>query len=386
MRLLYLVHDLSDSAVWRRVAMLERAGATVSVAGFDRGKGTPGGPAIRLGLTRDGKMRQRVMAVARAMTALGPALRHQTAPDAIIARNLEMLALARRARMLWRGPRPRLVYEVLDIHRMMLGEGRRARTLRRVERWLAQPVDLVLTSSPAFVRHYFDRYRPCAAPVRVVENKSFGADLPRAQLKEASTPPPLVIGWFGILRCAVSLDVLDRLTRHMPGRLRVDLRGRPAYDAIPDFDGRVAANPDLVFHGPFRNPEDLGAIYGAVHLAWAVDRFDAGENSDWLLPNRLYEGCLHGAVPIALAGTELARLLAAEGIGIVLPDLAPETVAASLALDDPDRLARLRGAVANSPAERWAITRQDCDDLLCAIVQRPPARPRQMADTQEVLS
>ncbi len=393
MRLLYLVHDLSDSAVWRRVTMLERAGATVCVAGFDRGKGAPGGPAISLGLTRDGQMRQRVMAVARAMGALRPALRGQPAPDAIIARNLEMLALARRARTLWRGPRPKLVYEVLDIHRMMLGDGRRPRALRWVERWLARPVDLVLTSSPAFVRCYFDRHSPTAAPIRIVENKTFDMLHHIGPLsgplsgppQVAADPSPLVIGWFGILRCAASLEVLDRVTRRMPGRLRVDLRGRPAYDAIPDFDARVAANPDLVFHGPYKNPDDLAAIYGAVHLSWAVDRFDAGENSDWLLPNRLYEGCRHGAVPIALAGTELARLLDAEGSGIVLPDLAPETVAASLAPGDARRLAGLRQAVAASPAERWAITRQDCDDLLAAIVRQTPARRMPRADANEVL-
>ena len=41
---------------------------------------------------------------------------------------------------------------------------------------------------------------------------------------------------------------------------------------------------------------------GDVHFTWAIDFYEAGANSDWLLPNRLYEGGAHGAVPIALAG------------------------------------------------------------------------------------
>ena len=48
--------------------------------------------------------------------------REARVPDVILARNLEMLMLGRRA-MAALSPRPRLVYELLDIHRAMLGSG-----------------------------------------------------------------------------------------------------------------------------------------------------------------------------------------------------------------------------------------------------------------------
>ena len=95
----------------------------------------------------------------------------------------------------------------------------------------------------------------------------------------------------------------------MEGRVEVILRGRPARDQFDDFGRQVAEAPHLVFAGPYRNPEDSPRIYGDVHFTWLPDFFEAGMNSQWLLPNRLYEGCCYSTVPLAMAGTETARFL-----------------------------------------------------------------------------
>ncbi len=363
-KVLYLAHDLDDSAIWRRVAMLEAGGARVTVAGFRRRSGALPGPAIVLARTADARMVQRVGAVLRAAVGLAAALRGIDAPDVVLARNLEMLALAARARRIW--PAASLVYEVLDIHRMMLGDGARPRALRAAERRLGRDAQLLLTSSPAFVSGYFVPHGQTPAPIRIVENKCLALDQAPPVPLPAPAAPPLVIGWFGILRCAWSLACLDRLTRAAPGRYRVVLRGKPARDAIPTFDATVAANPDLCFEGAYRNPEDLPEIYGAVHLAWLVDRFDAGANSDWLLPNRLYEGCLHGAVPVALRGTETAAWLGREGIGITVPS-DQDAVADTLAGLTPDAVIDNQRAVRAVPESRWIATRDDCRALVAAL-------------------
>ncbi len=191
--------------------------------------------------------------------------------------------------------------------------------MRALERRLMRRVGLVLTSSPGFVNEYFQPHGQTRVPIRIVENKCF---YPEAALPAVPTrrpvAAPITIGWFGILRCAWSLDCLDRVTRAAPGRYRVLLRGKPALDQLPQFHATVAANPDLDFGGPYRNPEDLADIYGQVHLSWLIDRYDAGKNSDWLLPNRLYEGCRHHAVPVALAGTEVANFLGDYGLGLTI--------------------------------------------------------------------
>ena len=138
------------------------------------------------------------------------------------------------------------------------------------------------------------------------------------------------IGWFGALRCRKSLALLAAFTRRMDGRFEVVLRGRPAYSEFDDFDRLVAAEPHIRFAGPYRNPEDLAAIYGEVHFCWAIDFFEEGLNSRWLLPNRLYEGCRFGAVPIAMRSTETGRFLADRHLGLLLDDPSADALAALL--------------------------------------------------------
>ncbi len=380
MRLLYLAHDLDDAAIWRRVAMLRQGGATVDVAGFRRGDVALPHPAIVLGQTANARMMARAGSVLRQRASVHPGLLALPRPDAILARNLEMLAIGvpLRARLSHGRPLP-LVYEVLDIHRLMLGDGAVPRTLRRIERTLCRDVDGLLVSSPAFVRAYFEPFGQFGGPVTLVENKVFG-DVPDA-VDTAAAADALRIGWFGILRCAVSLQLLDAVTRMRPGAIRVSLRGRPALDAMPDFHDVVAANPDLHYDGPYTYPDDLAAIYGAVDLAWLVDRYDAGQNSDWLLPNRLYESGLNGVPPIGLAGTEVANWMRAQGIGLVLDTTAPDSVAQALHAVTPERLAALRQAQIAKPHGTWVTDERECLALTSSIftTAAPAPFPAQVA-------
>ena len=135
---------------------------------------------------------------------------------------------------------------------------------------------------------------------------------------ENPVAPPWRIGWFGALRCRRSLELLADFTRRQGGRFEVVLRGRPALSEFPDFHAFVEAEPYLSFRGPYRNPEDMAAIYGEVHFSWAIDFFEEGQNSEWLLPNRLYEGCRFGAVPISMGNTETGRFLNQQDIGVLL--------------------------------------------------------------------
>ena len=132
LRILYLAHDLSDPAIRRRVLALQTGNAEVTLAGFRRGESAGAAigslTTIELGTTEDARFIQRAGAVARACLSLGTALRGVVKPDIVIARNLEMLAVARRAVSLFGGDVP-IVYECLDIHRLLL---RQDNALRRL--------------------------------------------------------------------------------------------------------------------------------------------------------------------------------------------------------------------------------------------------------------
>jgi succinoglycan biosynthesis protein ExoL len=376
-RILYLVPNLSDSAVARRIDMLRLGGASVDVAGFRRAGTTAPqldvGTAIELGETFDARFIQRIVAAIRAGASTRQWAGRLQQPDVIIARNLEMLSLASRLQGAWPN-KPAIVYECLDIHRLMLRGDGVGRAMRSAERHLGRKASLLLTSSPAFLHNYFSVHG--SPPAVIVENKVIwdgGSRGSNPALRSTSENDPLRIGWFGALRCNQSLRALTQFADGMKGAAKVVLRGRPALTEFNDFHAAVANQAHLRFEGPYRNPQDLSKIYSEVHLAWAIDFFEAGGNSQWLLPNRIYEGTLNGAVPVVLAGTETAAFAKRHGIGIVLPDITPETLQARLGQLRPQQLVELAQAVAALNPKHFAVLADECRLLvekLGALVTR----------------
>jgi hypothetical protein len=325
----YFVHDLCDAAVLRRIRMLRRAGAEITVLGFRRAGAAPGlldnVPAIDLGRTYDGRLLHRAMSVVRrtlGVTSVGAAVRKA---DVVLARNLEMLVLAAAARAC-HAPHARLAYECIDVHRLMVQPGLAGDALRRLEHALLGRCDLLILSSPAYARDYFEPRQGLGAAqgpkILLLENKVFAPD-GGSSAPERASGPPWRIGWFGMLRCRRSFDLLLRLARQSAGRVEVVMSGKPSERELIGFAREVAGAAGVTFTGAY-TPEDVGRMYGEVHFSWAIDFFESGANSDWLLPNRIYEGGLYGAAPLALRRTETGVWLAKRGLGVLFNDASRE--------------------------------------------------------------
>jgi hypothetical protein len=211
----------------------------------------------------------------------------------------------------------------------------------------------------------------------LLENKVIALDEPADAAIRASRVPrtgePWKIGWFGALRCRKSLNLLADFSRKMDGRFEIVLRGRPTAAVFDDFDGFVQNEPFLQFHGAYKNPEHLPLIYGEVQFSWAIDFFEEGQNSNWLLPNRLYEGGLHGAVPIAMAGTETSRFLANRKIGMTLDKADLDSLVALLGDMSEQSYLDAYATVAAQDRRNWIIDRGECQALVdrLASLTRP---------------
>ena len=206
MRLAYFVHDLTDPAVARRIAMLRAGGAEVVVLGFRRADEAPaeisGARAIDLGRTFDGQFRHRMWRTARAAASIERWRGQLVRADVIMARTLEMLAVAEAARVSCR-LNARLVYECLDIHRLMLDSGPKGQTLRFAERALMRRANLLVVSSPAFLSAYFQPVqglgRDFELPSLLVENKPLALDGEAPERWAPPPGPPWRIGWLGAM-------------------------------------------------------------------------------------------------------------------------------------------------------------------------------------------
>jgi succinoglycan biosynthesis protein ExoL len=316
MSIAYFVHELADPAVQKRVSMLEAGDHEVTLLGFDRIRGAEPVPhrGHVLGRTENRRLAARVASVAAAIPRAQRVSALWRNANLVIARNLEMLVLVMILTRL-QNVRPRIVYECLDVHALMVAKGLFPSLLRALERACLKRVALVVTSSPAFEQRYFRERQQFSGDVLLAENKVLAPSTPAKTHRRDG--PPWIIAWCGVLRCARSLRLLRAVADNCDGRVRVELWGTPALDQIPDFHDIVAGGGHLAFKGRYE-PQDLSAIYAHAHFAWAVDFYEAGGNSDWLLPNRLYESLCFGAVPIAASGVETARWLEQHGVGVVL--------------------------------------------------------------------
>jgi hypothetical protein len=358
--------------------MLQAGGADVCVLGFRRGDVQPVDLAdiepIDLGRTYDARLAHRAFKVVQRCWRLGAGSAAARNADILLARNLEMLAIARAAQGR-HAPNATLAYECLDVHRLMLSNSVPGRLLRLLERSVMQKARLLIVSSPAFVSRYFATRQGVGSswdhPILIVENKVLDLEAPRpdeeARVPELKPGAPWRIGWFGMIRCRRSLDILCRLADRVPGLVEVVIRGRVAHTAVEDFDEQVGRTPGVTFGGPYRAAE-LSTLYGGVHFNWAIDYFEEGANSALLLANRIYEGGPHGAIPIALARTENGRWLKQRGMGVLLDSPADE-LRCFLEHLTPSAYERLRQAVRSQPRRTFVADREDCEGLVDALAR-----------------
>jgi len=382
LRLSFFGHDACESTVIKRARGLRAAGADVLGVMFRRER-KPGlrqvdCEVVDLGTTVDRNYLARVPKLAAALGTLWKHRQQLRNSEAFYARNIDMLLLALCARAI-SGSRGIVAYEVLDVQRVFLREDLTGRFFRWVERRAMAGVSLLVVSSPDFISQYFAPMQKYAGAHFLLENKICPHQLPENFAFDgqpcAATGPPWRIGWFGTLRCKRSLGLLADIAERLGPRVEIDLRGIPSHEDLSEADIAMVCDRlgNMTYHGAFSSPRDLPDIYGRVHFAWSFDYLDAGTNSDWLLPNRVYEGTAFGAVCLAREGTMTGRYVSERRIGITFGEPVADQVVSLLEGLDIEGYARLSEGLRNRHASDY-LDLTDTADLISKLRDTHQAR------------
>ena len=350
--LVFFGPERTDARSVKRIAALMAQGWHVLGFTFHRDHGQPDPPPaweqVPLGNTYNRRYLQRAWAVVRGGWRIFRHRRRIRESGCLYAINPDNAILALFARLVCRRRVP-LVVEIADVQPAMTGTGLKTRVLRRVERFVLRRCQLLLTTSPGFVRHYFEPVQNYRGPVFLLENKVYpSAALVQSRLERAAAVRggrPWVVGYFGVFRCERSLDLICQLAAALPDQVSFVLRGVPAGVDEESFRRRIGEHANIHYGGAYHYPGELPDLYAAVDLNWCFDFSAAGANSAWLLPNRIYEGGLFHCPALAFAGTETARWLESNGLGVAFSE---------------DLFAGLRQFLDALTLESWQVLRGHC--------------------------
>ncbi|RKZ93468.1 MAG: hypothetical protein DRR19_01090 [Candidatus Parabeggiatoa sp. nov. 1] len=235
----------------------------------------------------------------------------------IYAINLDQALLACYAQWLSR-TKPPIVYEVADIQPPFVSRGLFGKLLRWIERHILKRSHLLVITSPAFFTGYFKPIQNYQGNCFLLENKLLPPYVPTRILSgvtgklspKRAEGKQWIVGYFGILQCQKSLEIIKRVADLLPKQVIFYLRG-PAISA----NINIKQVPNIIYGGDYKNPQDLLDIYQQVDFVWCFDFCQEEHNSKWSLPNRLYEGGYFNLPMIAPQDFEMGRYVERYKIG-----------------------------------------------------------------------
>lgn len=322
MRAVYIGVDATNPTLILRIRSLRRAGVELFAFTFRRRKFNaafePDWPNAHLGDTEDRRYGRRLLPLVRALRIMLGRRELFQGTDFIYTRNMDLAFLGVFIRTLLRLD-CKLVYEVEDVQEIFFKKTFAGALFRRLEGWVLRRADLLVVTSPGFMRGYFLPAHHYRGPFYVLENKIQLGDAAQAPTAAGRVWEGIrdrwVIGWFGTLRCPTSMAILGEIAERLGDRVEIRTRGYPTETGLAPFLDIVARHPNWTHGGEYTIPDDLEEMYGGAHFSWCLDFLDPEGNSPLLLACRMYQGGYFGAVPLVAEGSEMERFLRRAGIG-----------------------------------------------------------------------
>ena len=315
--IVYFGMDYHCPATLRRIQNFTREGAKVTVFAFKRntiGQATWHHNFVCLGTVPDGNLASRMLRLVWVMPRVLKHANKISAAQVIYCRNLDAAFFGIIVRYIKRS-RARIIYEVLDIHPLIIRSGWIGQLARWLERRVLKRTSLLVTSSKRFVDEYFKSMQYFDGPDFILENK-LATEISLKPI-ELRMPTPLVIGYFGKFRCPESIRRLTEFSKKHPNCVQIRLAGVDLPETKKLME-KLRGLKNVTDLGSYKYPEDIPIIYQGVHLNWCLDLTE-GLNSRLLLPNKLYEGCAMGVPALGEEGTATGDYILKQKIGIVIP-------------------------------------------------------------------
>lgn len=211
------------------------------------------------------------------------------------------------------------IYQIQDIRPIYFGNSLKSRIMRALEKWLMRHVDFVVVSSKNYYENYFQPlYGLDKSKIEIIENKLIFGSISPSFLERSSENKKITIGYFGVLRCERSWQILKHAATTNEKKLNVFLRGKPI--AIPNLENQIEDSNNIRYEGPYKSPDDLNELYNQVDVVWAAYPYNKSKDGNWKYARtiRFYEALAFKKPVIVQKGTPQAKDVEENGIGLVV--------------------------------------------------------------------
>ena len=323
MEITFLLSSTIHARFIKRIEILKRLVDEIQVYAFVR-KGTYPGKKIDFEMNTLGQIThvsyfRRLVHLIRSLNKIRRAVKKT---NVIYAFGLDMLFLGWLSKKLNFSNKIKLLYEVGDIREILIGNKLVNKLTRYFERFLLRDVSVLIITSPAFyTEYYYKIQRIKSIKYHVLENKLDSDIMSAVQPQEIDEKNNEVftIGYFGVLRCARTLEILKILAEKGQGKIKIYLRGLPGIRTKKAYSALVATK-GVANEGMYVVPDDLFKMYNAVDMVWACYPYQGEEISNWCWAKtiRFYEACYFNRPVFVQAGTEDCKTVKQHDIGVCL--------------------------------------------------------------------
>lgn len=317
MNILFLLPVVSQARYHKRISALTEIGTKPNILAFERdyykGKVFPTGYTC-LGKIQHGKYYKRFLPFIKSLYKVRHAAKQA---EVIYAFGFDVLLLGWLSQFSLR-KKIKFVCEVGDIRGAFLEKCIYSSLLRLIERAILKQIDLLVVTSKAYVTGYYKGIQGLHnIKYHVIENK-IDRDKILCWVNQQKNKKEDVIrlGYFGVIRCRRSWEILKKVVRKGKGRIRLYVRGIAM--GIENFEEEARTIDFIDYGGDYVSPDDLPYMYGAVDMVWACYPYQGISigNWQWARTNRFYEACFFKKPMFVQAGAEDNRVVANLGLGL----------------------------------------------------------------------
>ncbi|MEY6432366.1 hypothetical protein ABC977_08105 [Thioalkalicoccus limnaeus] len=324
--ILFILPVLGQPRHAKRIEMLAKVGFRTEAVAFDRkyhrGR-TPGCPVYILGKVSHGNYVQRFFRIVSGIPRLRKRVRRS---EIIYAFGPDMVFLAHCAAF---GLGKGVVLEVGDIREAQVENGLSGRLLRFFEKLVTERCCFLVVTAQGFIEHYYRKMLKSKVDIVLIENKldfalrHISDEVSTLDSAEQFKGRPIRIGYFGLLRCAWSLVVLDALARSKPQDVEIIVAGY--FMDQTDIVTRFLALPNVFYRGEYRStPGELEKLYSGADIIWAANPYFGASMNPWVFllkrTNRFYESCFFRRPMITFEGTGDSAEVLKYGLGFAVED------------------------------------------------------------------